>query len=253
MLGRYIAPAYNPPRRWILRVWGIPDIAARQKWSEVWPILAKLPLNGLRVLDAGCGCGTWTMELAARRPGWSIVGIDCDATFLRAAEATKARLGLGNVSFVHTDFLSFRPPMTYDVVLSILSAHYLASAGRGADLFKRFRQWLADDGVLVLLGPRKKANSPFVSFLPRPEWHDVFSDIELDSLCRESALRINVLRPTIGLLGTTAKQFALSRLGRATYPVQVILTGIDRLFGIENSRASLMWLLVATPLDRGMA
>ena len=57
MLGRATAPLERIPRRWLQRIWGIPWIDSRQKWSLLWPTLGSLPETPMRLLDAGCGCG----------------------------------------------------------------------------------------------------------------------------------------------------------------------------------------------------
>jgi SAM-dependent methyltransferase len=59
---------------------------------------------GQRVVDLGCGAGRTTAELASRvGPGGSVVGVDISAGMLAAARERAARLGAGNVDFVHAD------------------------------------------------------------------------------------------------------------------------------------------------------
>jgi SAM-dependent methyltransferase len=59
---------------------------------------------GQRVADLGCGAGRTTLELAARvGPGGEVVGVDISAGMLTAAGERAARLGAGNVEFVHAD------------------------------------------------------------------------------------------------------------------------------------------------------
>jgi SAM-dependent methyltransferase len=59
---------------------------------------------GQRVVDLGCGAGRTTLELASRvGPGGSVVGVDISAAMLAAGRERAARLGAGNVEFVHAD------------------------------------------------------------------------------------------------------------------------------------------------------
>jgi SAM-dependent methyltransferase len=59
---------------------------------------------GQRVVDLGCGAGRTTLELASRvGPGGEVVGVDISAGMLAAARDRAARLGAGNVEFVHGD------------------------------------------------------------------------------------------------------------------------------------------------------
>ena len=59
---------------------------------------------GQRVVDLGCGGGRTTLELASRvGPGGEVVGVDISAGMLAAGRDRAARLGTGNVEFVHAD------------------------------------------------------------------------------------------------------------------------------------------------------
>lgn len=60
------------------------------------------PLKGGLAVDAGCGGGDVTFEIARRvAPGGRVVGFDLDEVKLGAAREEAGRLGLGNVEFVH--------------------------------------------------------------------------------------------------------------------------------------------------------
>jgi SAM-dependent methyltransferase len=59
------------------------------------------PLVGLTVVDAGCGGGDVSFELARRvGPGGRVIGLDLDEEKLAIARAEAAGLGLGNIEFV---------------------------------------------------------------------------------------------------------------------------------------------------------
>jgi SAM-dependent methyltransferase len=247
MLGKLTAQLKPRRLRWVYRIWGCPNIHTRQKWSAVWPYLAKLP-DRLSILDAGCGDGSWALEIAARRPHWTVTGVDRDSNAIARARADAECLKLNRVSFATEDFLQFKPRRAFDVVLSIGSAHYLVESGRGEELFNCFRQWLSEDGILVLLGPRRREEVPLTNRLPALPSHDVFRRSDLENLCRSSALSCESIQPLIGTWGTVAKQLASpnrSLLGRATaYPLELLFDGMDRLW-TKQRRMSAAWLLVA--------
>ena len=250
MLGQGTAALEAAPRHWLQRFWGVPDIHARQKWAAIWPHLVALPPDGLRVLDAGCGDGRWALEFAARRPGWCVVGVDRDAAAISRAEAARDRLQLSNASFVVGDFRGVCFSSGFDVVLSIASAHYLAAAGEGPPLFRSFAAWLRPQGLLCLLGPRSQATSPFSSKLPHPTWHEVFSEEELLTMCRDAGLRVDVLRGCIGTAAILAKQLAWAASTRPgalralLYPLEWAMTVADRTRTV-NRGITLMWILTA--------
>jgi SAM-dependent methyltransferase len=251
MVGQYTAALEPAPRRWIQRVWGVPNIHIRQKWGAVWPTLSRLPQSGQRVIDAGCGDGRWTLELAARRPRWHLVGIDRDEASISRAQKRLEALGLTNVEFVTADFRDARLPASSDVVLSIASAHYASSKEERLAIFRAFRGWLKPGGMLCLLGPRRSDGGPFDARLPHPEWHEVFSSEDLAALCRDAGLEIDQLHGCIGRPGILAKQLAWVSDGgpplvRALlYPVQYLMATADRWITRARPGLTLMWLLLA--------
>ena len=253
MIGQATASFKPVPRRWLQRAWGTPYIFVRQDWMALWPQLMRLPESGVRVLDAGCGEGNWTLELGTRRPGWSLVGLDRKEECVLAAETARRRLGLSNVSFVRSDFMDFVAETKYDVVLSVFSAHYLIEDGKGTELFGRFRMWLKPGGCLLLLGPRLEKEIPFVPRLPRPGVRPGFSFEELSLLCRANGLTVEILRGEVGMFGTLARQLyyvgsgpfphLLLRLG--LYPLQWAFSFLDARLTFEKERRAFTWLLVA--------
>jgi len=88
-------------------------------------ILASLPddLSGWRILDAGCGAGAMTVELARR--GADVLGVDLAPAIIRfAAETLPADIGRGRVAFRAGDMLS-ESQGAFDAVVAMDSLiHY---------------------------------------------------------------------------------------------------------------------------------
>ena len=80
---------------------------------------------GDRVLDAGCGAGTFSFEAA--RVGAEVTAIDGSAAMIALAQKRQQELGLADISFevALLDSLSARPAGTFDVVLSSSVLEYL--------------------------------------------------------------------------------------------------------------------------------
>jgi ubiquinone/menaquinone biosynthesis C-methylase UbiE len=78
---------------------------------------AQIPSN-LTVLDAGCGAGALTFELATNQPGLKIVGINIAHNQLVSAENYRCEAAFSNVFFSEQDYhrLAF-PDETFDVVV----------------------------------------------------------------------------------------------------------------------------------------
>ena len=61
-------------------------------------------LPGQRVVDLGCGSGRTMLELAGGvGPGGEVTGVDISAEMLARGRERAARLGVGNVKFLHAD------------------------------------------------------------------------------------------------------------------------------------------------------
>lgn len=237
MIGQKIAFLESAPRSWVQRVWGIPDIHTRQKWTTLYPYLSQFARDNIRLLDAGCGCGNWALELAVRHPNWVIVGVDIDGDALKRAEHSRQMIGLQNATFIQADFLNFQPAKPFDVVLSVASAHYLVEQNQGQALFDQFCTWLCPDGKLILLGPRSRAEVPSIKWLPQltSSLRNLYSYSQLTELCEQSQLIVEDLYPTVFLLGTLAKQLDVAQkkfpkiLNSTLYPVVWLLSVMDSL------------------------
>lgn len=252
LLGRSLAKLHPLPRRWVQSLIGLGDTDAREKWALLWPRMRRLPRTGLSVLDAGCGKGIWALEIAARRPAWSVTAIDILQDSVAEAEVSRRTLSLPNVSFHKSDFLDFEGDEEFDLVLSIFSSHYLAAEGRGPALFAQFAKWLKPGGRLFLLAPRRACETPFTPFLPRKRWWDVYSREEILNLSNGSGLFVEHLSGRTGPIGALGKQVAAMipdgrwRAARlATYPILFILSWLDGNRARGTLSRSVSWLLVA--------
>jgi SAM-dependent methyltransferase len=203
------------------------------------------------VLDAGCARGDWTLELAGRRPAWTLVGLDRDESQRRIGESSAATLGLANVEWVTRDFFAFNPGPEFDVVLSVASAHYAANEGRGDELFARFRSWTRPGGLLVLLAPRREEEVPFWRGLSRPGWHPVFEREALIAHCRRSGWDVEALRGVVGGIGMLAKQLDWTVAERARRmrgllgAAPLLVSSLESSGLRRNPRRSAFWALVA--------
>jgi 2-polyprenyl-3-methyl-5-hydroxy-6-metoxy-1,4-benzoquinol methylase len=107
-------------------------------------LLGALPVDCRRVLDVGCGLGTFARRLA--RVVEHVDALDRDRDVL--AQAEQLSRDLPNVRFVAADFLTWHPEGTYDAVSMVAVLHHLpfrAALIKGAALVR-------PGGVLLVLG-----------------------------------------------------------------------------------------------------
>ena len=107
-------------------------------------LLAALPADCRRVVDIGCGLGTFARRLACAVE--HVDALDCDPRVL--AKAAQFSNDLSNVRFVNADFLTWQPQTMYDAVSMIAVLHHLPF--RPALL--KAAALLRTGGVLLVLG-----------------------------------------------------------------------------------------------------
>jgi SAM-dependent methyltransferase len=104
---------------------------------------------GMRCLDAGCGGGDVSLELArAVGPRGGVVGFDLDAVKLEAARADAAAAGLAHVEFRAIDIVAGELPRPgFDLVYARFLLTHLREPGQA---LRRLAELLVPGGLLVV-------------------------------------------------------------------------------------------------------
>jgi len=106
-------------------------------------VLERLELRGDEVaLDAGCGSGRVTAELAERLPRGRVIAVDGSAAMV---EKAKERLG-DRADYVVSDLVELESAEPVDLVFSTATFHWIHDHER---LFRRLRACLKPGGRLV--------------------------------------------------------------------------------------------------------
>jgi SAM-dependent methyltransferase len=103
---------------------------------------------GLRCLDAGCGGGDVTLELARRvgPRGW-VIGVDVDAAKLDLARREATEQGITNVEFRALDIRAAEPGTDFDLVYARFLLTHLADPTAAIAMFSRA---LRPGGLLII-------------------------------------------------------------------------------------------------------
>jgi ubiquinone/menaquinone biosynthesis C-methylase UbiE len=103
----------------------------------------------LRILDAACGTGLFSIGLARLAPGWRLEGVDRAEKMLEVGRERAAKLGLANVTFTLGDVeaLSF-DDAAFDVVIA---SGLLPNLNQLDAAFREIRRVLRPDGRLFIV------------------------------------------------------------------------------------------------------
>jgi len=132
-----------------------PIMFDEERWAEVPTVIDEIEsLAGLNpcasVLDACCGPGRHSLELASR--GYRVTGIDITDAYLEAARESAAGLpGPGAASFIHADLRSFESPAAFDLAINLYTSFgYFSDPAEDIAALRRLRAALRKGGALVL-------------------------------------------------------------------------------------------------------
>ncbi|HOX31542.1 MAG TPA: methyltransferase domain-containing protein [Spirochaetales bacterium] len=124
-----------------------------KRWAEVPAVVDAIealasPPKGGRVLDAACGPGRHSLELAAR--GYRVTGVDLTAAYLEAARESAAAFGL-EIELVRADLRGFSRPAAFDLAINLYTSFgYFEEAADDLALLRGIRASLKPGGALVL-------------------------------------------------------------------------------------------------------
>ncbi|HIQ81585.1 MAG TPA: methyltransferase domain-containing protein [Candidatus Pullichristensenella stercorigallinarum] len=116
-------------------------LEAAGEWEALQTLLPDFAHK--RVLDLGCGYG-WHCAYALEHGAAAVTGVDISEKMLAVA---RKKTGTGNVSYIRAamEDVDF-PDGSFDVVLSSLALHYVASF---TDMARKIYRWLAPGGDFV--------------------------------------------------------------------------------------------------------
>jgi trans-aconitate 2-methyltransferase len=133
-------PMNTGPREWDAETY---DAVSDPQFSWGMEVLERLELRGDEtVVDAGCGSGRVTAELAKRLPRGRLIAVDGSK-----AMVAKARERLGDdVTYIVSDLSELELPEPVDLIFSTATFHWIADHEL---LFSRLRANLVPGGRLV--------------------------------------------------------------------------------------------------------
>lgn len=143
--------ALDPSLSWAERIYvrclGVPVNGLRIRLRRVLPAT-----HGTyrRILDAGCGPGVFTMELAKRHPEAEVVGVDIDRAAVERANTIASRAGILNCRFRVGDVTGLGFQGEFDLVVSVDNLEHIEN---DVAALQNLCRSLATGGRLVLHTP----------------------------------------------------------------------------------------------------
>jgi cyclopropane-fatty-acyl-phospholipid synthase len=103
--------------------------------------------NGQKVLDLGCGWGSFTLFAADKYPDAQFTAVSNSASQRRFIEKRATELKLKNIKVITADINDFHPVEKYDRVVSVEMFEHVRNYQL---LFSRINQWLRPEGKLFV-------------------------------------------------------------------------------------------------------
>ena len=129
-----------------LRILGLPHVGVRER-ARI--IMKELCLNGKhKILDAGCGIGLYSLELAKR--GYNITGIEIEKDKIETARTIARRAGI-NIKFLKDDLTNFKIKDKFDL---IICSDVLEHIKEDKKVIKNLSKILKKSGKLVITVPK---------------------------------------------------------------------------------------------------
>lgn len=142
-------------------------LEAAGEWEALQALLPDF--TGKRLLDLGCGYG-WHCAYALEHGAAAVTGVDISEKMLAVA---REKTGAGHVCYIRAamEDVDF-PDGSFDVVLSSLALHYVASF---TDMAQKIYRWLAPGGDFVF-----SIEHPIFTAYGNQDW---YRDAEGNILC----------------------------------------------------------------------
>lgn len=160
MLGSELAlsPKASAFEKLYIRIMGAPISGLRIRLRRVLPCLTGKPVC---VLDAGCGRGVFSYQLARRFPDAAVTAIDIDEQQLELNRQIAKQAGLNNLTFVSGDIANLPYKDEFDLVLSVDNLEHLEDDKKGLTALYHA---LKPGGRLVLHVPGYQRRWPVFAF-----------------------------------------------------------------------------------------
>ncbi len=183
-----------------IRIFGMPVNGMRIRARRVLPLVTS---EYKKIMDAGCGPGTFTFAIAKTHPASVVTGIDIEEALIKNDREVADKMCLRNVNFEVADVLQLPTSENYDLVLSVDNLEHILD---DKTAMKRFAGVLRKGGKLILHVPGLYRRWPFFgwkeNFYVEGHHRPGYTTEQIAELAKQAGLEIEDLRYTYGWLET---------------------------------------------------
>jgi cyclopropane-fatty-acyl-phospholipid synthase len=139
----------GPRRKYSCGLWseGVRDLATAEEGMLALTCARAEVEDGQRILDLGCGWGSFALYAAERYPRASILAVSNSQTQGAFIRDEARRVGLTNLEVRTADVNDFLPPDRFDRVVSVEMFEHLKNYG---EMLARIASWLRPEGRLFV-------------------------------------------------------------------------------------------------------
>ena len=149
-----------------LKIFGVPHLSSHIKAAAVSALLKNQ--HPIEVLDAGCGSGLYSVWLAQRLPGCTILGIDEAGQAFQQMSNLLALTGVKNLCFEQKDLRHLAYQKHFDLIVCLDVLEHVQEDGL---VICRLRDALKTEGWMIIHVPRRHQEQ-FRAFGSWVQWTD---------------------------------------------------------------------------------
>lgn len=183
-----------------IRIFGVPINGLRIRARRVLPLITP---KYRQIMDAGCGTGVFTYEIAKKLPDSSVTGIDIDKTALNVNTLIAKKIDLKNCFFEFQDISQMSIQNRFDLILTVDNLEHIEN---DQDALNRFFNALKPNGELIIHVPgyyrRWKFFGWAVNFDVEGHFRPGYTKEQLEEKLRKAGFSINEIYYTYGWIET---------------------------------------------------
>lgn len=166
----YFEKVLGPRRKYSSTIWpgGVNDLAESEEVMLKLTAERAAIVDGDRILELGCGWGSFTLWAAEHFPNSSVIGVSNSYSQRAYILSEAERRGLSNVSILTANMNEFEPEGRFDRIVSIEMFEHMRNYGA---LMERISKWLTPTGSLfVHIFTHKRYAYPFIDTDSDDDW-----------------------------------------------------------------------------------